>query len=78
MHVWFEMDGGLGHIVEDPDKWPRGDLFAREVIGGMLGLETEVVKRQGRWQRGADKERVEQFRKRWRKYDWTRVLVEGA
>ncbi|KAK5095639.1 Pre-mRNA-splicing factor cwf19 [Lithohypha guttulata] len=45
-HVWFEMDGGLGHVVEDPDKWPRGDLFAREVIGGMLGLETETIKKQ--------------------------------
>ncbi|KAJ9660331.1 Pre-mRNA-splicing factor cwf19 [Neophaeococcomyces mojaviensis] len=75
-HVWFEMDGGLGHIVEDPEKWPRGDLFAREVVGGMLGLETEVIKRQGRWTRGAEKERVESFRKRWRKWDWTRVLIE--
>ena len=77
-HVWFEMDGGVGHVVEDPDKWPRGDMFAREVIGGMLGLETEVVRRQGRWIRGAETERVESFRKRWRKWDWTRVLVEDG
>lgn len=77
-HVWFEIDGGLGHIVEDPDKWPKGDLFAREVIGGMLGLETETIKRQGKWHRGADKDRLESFRKRWRKFDWTRVLVEGG
>ena len=77
-HVWFELDGGLGHVVEDPEKWPRGDLFAREVVGGMLGLETEVIKRQGKWHRGGDKERVESFRKRWHKFDWTRVLVEGG
>ncbi|KAJ5659772.1 hypothetical protein N7507_006223 [Penicillium longicatenatum] len=75
-HVWFELDGGLGHIVEDENRWPRGDLFAREVIGGMLDVAPDVIKRQGRWQRGTDR-RVEPFRKRWRKFDWTRILVEG-
>lgn len=44
-HVWFELDGGMGHIVEDSDRWPRGDLFAREVFGGMLDVDIEVVKR---------------------------------
>ncbi|OAX79892.1 hypothetical protein ACJ72_05786 [Emergomyces africanus] len=75
-HVWFELDGGLGHIVEDANRWPRGDLFAREVIGGMLDLEPDVIKRQGRWHKGTDG-RVDGFRKRWRKFDWTRVLAEG-
>ncbi|KIX95430.1 uncharacterized protein Z520_08947 [Fonsecaea multimorphosa CBS 102226] len=76
-HVWFELDGGIGHVVEDQERWPRGDLFAREIIGGMLGLEPDVIKRQGRWHRGTDK-RVEGFRKAWRKFDWTRVLTEGG
>jgi len=75
-HVWFELDGGLGHIVEDPHKWPKGDLFARETIGGMLDLEPDIIKRQGRWSKGGDR-RVEGFRKRWRKFDWTRVLTEA-
>ncbi|KAJ6089685.1 hypothetical protein N7467_004901 [Penicillium canescens] len=75
-HVWFELDGGLGHIVEDDSRWPRGDLFAREIIGGMLDVAPDVIKRQGRWNRGD--RRVDGFRKRWRKFDWTRVLVEGS
>lgn len=75
-HVWFEIDGGMGHVVEDEHKWPRGDLFAREIIGGMLDVAPEVIRRQGRWHRGGDR-RVEGFRRRWRKFDWTRVLVEG-
>ncbi|EGC43125.1 protein complexed with Cdc5 protein Cwf19 [Histoplasma capsulatum var. duboisii H88] len=75
-HVWFELDGGLGHIVEDTNRWPRGDLFAREVIGGMLDLEPDIIKRQGRWRKGTDG-RVDGFKKRWRKFDWTRVLTEG-
>ncbi len=74
-HVWFELDGGLGHIVEDASRWPKGDLFAREIIGGMLDKGPEVIKRQGRWHRG-DNHRVEGFRKRWRKFDWTRILTD--
>jgi Protein similar to CwfJ C-terminus 2/Protein similar to CwfJ C-terminus 1 len=75
-HVWFELDGGLGHVVEDANRWPKGDLFAREILGGILGVGMEVVKRQGRWTRGKDP-RVEGFRKKWKKFDWTRVLTEG-
>ncbi|QMW40487.1 hypothetical protein AFCA_003980 [Aspergillus flavus] len=75
-HVWFELDGGLGHVVEDENRWPRGDLFAREIIGGMLDLAPDVIKRQGRWNRGGDR-RVDGFKKRWRRFDWTRVLFEG-
>lgn len=74
-HVWFELDGGMGHIVEDERRWPRGDLFAREVLGGMLDVGIEVQKRQGRWVKGD--RRVEKWRKGWRKFDWTRVLTDG-
>ncbi|KAI5290555.1 hypothetical protein KEM54_001192 [Ascosphaera aggregata] len=76
-HVWFTLDGGLGHIVEDPNRWPRGDLFAREIIGGMVDAPPQVIKKQGRWKRGKDK-RVDDFRKRWRKFDWTRMLEQSA
>ena len=76
-HVWFELDGGIGHVVEDGDRWPKGDLFAREIIGGMLGVEPDIIKRQGRWHRGRDK-REDGFKKAWRKFDWTRVLTEGG
>ncbi|KAJ4367666.1 Pre-mRNA-splicing factor cwf19 [Neocucurbitaria cava] len=74
-HVWFELDGGMAHIVEDERRWPKGDLFAREVLGGMLDTDFEVVKRQGRWVKGDDR-RAEKWRKGWRKFDWTRVLTE--
>lgn len=77
-HVWFSLDGGLAHIVEDAGRWPRGDLFAREVIGGIVDAEPHIIKKQGRWTRGADGDRVEAFRKGWRKYDWTRMLAEEA
>ncbi|KAI1154008.1 hypothetical protein F4825DRAFT_413192 [Nemania diffusa] len=74
-HAWFTLDGGLGHVVEDANRWPRGDLFAREILGGMVDAEPDVIKKQGRWHR-SDR-RVDGFKKRWRKFDWTRVLTDG-
>ncbi|KAI9679119.1 MAG: hypothetical protein M1829_001789 [Trizodia sp. TS-e1964] len=77
-HVWFHLDGGLGHIVEDAQRWPRGDLFAREIIGGMLDVEPGVIKRQGRWKRGEEMDRrVDRFRKGWQKWDWTSILTDA-
>ncbi|KAI0393002.1 hypothetical protein F5Y17DRAFT_434255 [Xylariaceae sp. FL0594] len=74
-HAWFTLDGGLGHVVEDPNRWPRGDLFAREILGGMVDAEPHIIKKQGRWHKSDN--RVEGFKKRWRKFDWTRVLSDG-
>ncbi|KAM0723114.1 hypothetical protein Q7P37_001314 [Cladosporium fusiforme] len=73
-HVWFSLDGGMGHVVEDERKWPKGDLFAREIIGGMLDKGPETIKKQGRWER--HDRRLEHFRKRWDAHDWTKVLME--
>lgn len=75
-HVWFSLDGGLGHIVENADRWPKGDLFAREVLGGICDAEPHVVKKQGRWVRSDA--RVDEWKRGWRKFDWTRVLEEGG
>lgn len=75
-HVWFEIDGGMGHIIEDENRWPKGDLFAREVLGGMLDAEPNVIKRQGRWGKGKDP-REEGFKKKWEKFDWTKVLYDA-
>lgn len=75
-HVWFSLDGGMGHVVEDERRWPKGDLFAREVIGGMVDAGPERVKKQGRWER--HDRRVDGFRKGWGKWDWTKALVDAA
>ncbi|KAF2154727.1 hypothetical protein K461DRAFT_275882 [Myriangium duriaei CBS 260.36] len=72
-HVWFGLDGGLGHIVEDEWRWPKGDLFAREIIGGMLDRAPETIKKQGRWTRRDH--RIEGFRKKWDAFDWTKALM---
>lgn len=77
-HVWFRLDGGYGHVVEDERRWPKGDLFAREIIGGMLDVPPDVIKRQGRWRKddGEMRDRVKLFREHWENFDWTKVLQE--
>ena len=72
-HVWFTIDGGMGHIIEDENKWPKGDLFARELLAGMLDCAPGVAKKQGRWRGGRDK-REAGFKAKWDKWDWTKVL----
>ncbi|KAK5737534.1 Pre-mRNA-splicing factor cwf19 [Elasticomyces elasticus] len=76
-HVWFSVDGGIGHVIEDGGRWPKGDLFAREVLGGMLDVGPSTIKKQGRWVKGGEGKRVEGFRKKWGEFDWTTVLLEG-
>jgi len=72
-HAWFTIDGGMGHIIEDENRWPKADLFARELLGGMLECEPNVIKKQGRWRGGRDR-REEEFKKTWQNWDWTKVL----
>lgn len=75
-HVWFELDGGIGHVVEEPDRWPRGDLFAREVLAGIVDADPAVIRRQGRWAGAHLDERIVPFKRRWGKFDWTTVLLQ--
>lgn len=74
-HAWFGLDGGLGHIVEDSNRWPKGDLFAREVIGAIVGAEPHLIKKQGRWSK--TDHRLDGWKRGWRRFDWTRILTEG-
>ena len=75
-HVWFDINGGAGHVIEDGGKWPKGDVFAREVLAGIVDVDDPtVVKRQGRFVKGDG--RAEGWKKGWRKFDWTRVLEES-
>ncbi|CCH42210.1 Pre-mRNA-splicing factor [Wickerhamomyces ciferrii] len=68
-HVWFNLNGGIGHIVEDVYNWPRGDLFAREVIGGVLGVDPWIIKKQGYWIK--NDERISEMSEIFKDFDWT-------
>ncbi|KTW26857.1 uncharacterized protein T551_03319 [Pneumocystis jirovecii RU7] len=72
-HVWFEIDGGIGHIVENLDKWGKGDLFTRQVFATMLDLDPTIYRRRGKWT-GMSDPREKAFLSVWTKYDWTQSI----
>lgn len=64
----------MGHVVEDEERWGNGELWVREILGGgLLGLGRDVWGKMGRWT-GYDG-RVEGFRKKWDRFDWTKALA---
>ncbi|EEB07004.2 complexed with Cdc5 protein Cwf19 [Schizosaccharomyces japonicus yFS275] len=74
-HVWFTIDGGLGHVVEDAEKWGSHDSLPRQVFATMLKLPQDYIRRRGKWTGGFD-ERELPFKKLFSKFDWTRQLTE--
>ncbi|EMR09531.1 hypothetical protein PNEG_02117 [Pneumocystis murina B123] len=72
-HVWFELDGGIGHIVEDLSKWGKGDQFSRQVFATMLDLDPTIWRKRGRWT-GEQGPREKAFIHAWEKYDWTQSI----
>ena len=73
-HVWFDLEGGMGHVVEDEERWGNGEMWVRSILGGgLLEIERSVWGRMGRW-KGHDG-RVEGFRRKWDKFDWTKALT---
>ncbi|ORY83163.1 CwfJ C-terminus 1-domain-containing protein-like protein [Protomyces lactucae-debilis] len=75
-HVWFDLNGGLGHVIEDDSKWPRGDLFGREVVGSILGLDVTVWRRHAQWDGNKSSKELQQFQSKWQRWDWTQTLLE--
>ena len=73
-HVWFSLEGGMGHVVEDEERWGNGEMWVRSVLGGgLLEIERAIWGGMGRW-KGFDG-RVEGFKKKWDKFDWTKALA---
>lgn len=70
-HVWLDINGGLGHIVEDRRKWPRNDLFAREILGNLLRVDITKIRRTPRWENNDGNEKaVWEYQSFWNKFDW--------
>lgn len=71
-HVWFNPNGGLGHVIE---KEGFREWYAREIVGGMMDLGPE------RWRKlrylGPDEaqKKVKWFNdNNWGKFDWATHL----
>ncbi|ANB14124.1 hypothetical protein AWJ20_5082 [Sugiyamaella lignohabitans] len=72
-HVWFNINGGIGHIVEDTAHWPKGDRFARDVIGGMLRLDPVLIRQSTKWIKGSsERDFIDEL---WHDFDWTLAIA---
>lgn len=69
-HVWFDLNGGLGHIIEDDAKWPHH--FGREVAGSILRVDWRS---KGAWTGDKDTKVEKEFTKFWARWDWTKALM---
>ncbi|EPY50831.1 complexed with Cdc5 protein Cwf19 [Schizosaccharomyces cryophilus OY26] len=74
-HVWFTVDGGFGHVVENEKIWGQHDQVPRQVFASMLNLPPEVIRRRGKWT-GIRDPAEDAFRARFRPFDWTQSLLE--
>ncbi|WBW71944.1 complexed with Cdc5 protein Cwf19 [Schizosaccharomyces osmophilus] len=74
-HVWFTVDGGYGHVVENEKLWGRHDQVPRQVFASMLNLPTEFIRRRGKWT-GVRDPAEDVFRARFHPFDWTQSLLE--
>ncbi|KAJ3364352.1 hypothetical protein GGF31_009038 [Allomyces arbusculus] len=75
-HVWFDLDGGYGHVIEERARGMH-DQFAREVVANALDLDPMLGRKQRPLPRQVNHDRVRAFIKQWSEYDWTKVLEGG-
>ncbi|KAJ2318774.1 Pre-mRNA-splicing factor cwf19 [Coemansia sp. RSA 2702] len=77
-HVWFDHHGGMGHVIEAPEKFPA--WFGREVVAGVLDLPPTVYRKPRRLKETHDQrcDRADEWKKQfgWTKFDWTKLLEE--
>ncbi|KNE63312.1 hypothetical protein AMAG_08451 [Allomyces macrogynus ATCC 38327] len=75
-HVWFDLDGGYGHVIEERARGMH-DQFAREVVANALDLDPMLGRKQRPLPRQVNHDRVRAFVKQWSEYDWTKMLEGG-
>ncbi|KAB5590566.1 Complexed with Cdc5 protein cwf19 [Ceratobasidium theobromae] len=88
----YKGEQGYGHVIEGRDMAddPDGDVdegdkgggqfprwFAGEIIGNILDIEPRRWRRPRKEDFRMNDRRVEQFRKKFDKYDWTKMLAQS-
>ncbi|KAI8982000.1 CwfJ C-terminus 1-domain-containing protein-like protein [Mycotypha africana] len=71
-HVWYKLDKGYGHVIENPNDFPY--WFGKEVIAGMLDIGPELWRKPKYHHSSENQHRQKEFLKSWEKWDWTKAL----
>ncbi|KAI9223612.1 CwfJ C-terminus 1-domain-containing protein-like protein [Blastocladiella britannica] len=76
VHVWYDLDGGHGHVIEEGARG-MDETFVRETLVGAMDADMALARR-GKWlSRQENHERVRAFVKDWAEHDWTKMLDGG-
>ncbi|KAJ2412571.1 Pre-mRNA-splicing factor cwf19 [Coemansia sp. IMI 209128] len=77
-HVWFNPHGGMGHVIENADRFQS--WFGREVVAGILDLPPTVYRKPRRLKESHNQrcDRAEEWKKQfgWDAFDWTKALAD--
>ncbi|KAJ2459759.1 Pre-mRNA-splicing factor cwf19 [Coemansia sp. RSA 2424] len=77
-HVWFNPHGGMGHVIENADRFQP--WFGREVVAGILDLPPTVYRKPRKLKESHNQrcDRAEEWKKQfgWDRFDWTKALAE--
>ncbi|KAF9436298.1 hypothetical protein BGZ76_004329 [Entomortierella beljakovae] len=74
-HVWFgSPDKGYGHVIENSDKFE--EYFVKEVLASICEMDALQWSRRNnkRIPTAESPRRIEEFKKSWQAWDWTRTL----
>ncbi|KAJ2256219.1 Pre-mRNA-splicing factor cwf19 [Coemansia sp. RSA 455] len=77
-HVWFNPHGGMGHVIENADRFQP--WFGREVVAGIMDLPPTVYRKPRKLKESHNQrcDRAEEWKKQfgWDAFDWTKALAE--
>ncbi|RGB39497.1 CwfJ C-terminus 1-domain-containing protein-like protein [Rhizophagus diaphanus] len=73
-HVWFGLDKGYGHVIEKEKSFPS--WFGKEIAAGICDLPPNVWRKPKKLNPRDNPNRVQEFMKKWEKWDWTKMLHE--
>lgn len=71
-HVWFGLDKGYGHVIEDDSSFPN--YFGKEVLAGLMEVSSERWRRPRMLTDEEQKQLENDFRKKFAPFDWTECL----
>ena len=74
-HVWFGLDKGYGHVIEKEKSFPS--WFGKEILAGICDLPPNVWRKPKKLSPRDNPNRIQEFMKKWEKWDWTKMLQEG-
>ncbi|CAG8455270.1 3120_t:CDS:2 [Funneliformis caledonium] len=73
-HVWFGLDKGYGHVIEKEKSFPF--WFGKEILAGICDLPPNLWRKPKKLHPRDNPDRIQEFMKKWKTWDWTKMLQE--